>query len=107
MAGAPIGNQNAAKARKWRDAIERVLTNWPNKPETPLQSERGLHEAAFLFVSKMMQEQDLGFFKEFGDRMDGKPAQAIVGDNDADPVNVYAKIERAIVHAKDRDSGGI
>jgi hypothetical protein len=85
---APIGNQNAARARKWRDAIERVLASWPDKPDTPLQSERGLHEAAFLFVSEMMNKKDLGFFKEFGDRLDGKPAQAIVGDADADPVQI-------------------
>jgi len=81
--GAPIGNQNASRARKWRDAIDRVLAAWPSKPETPLRSERGLHEAAYLFVNKMMAEQDLGFFKEFGDRMDGKPAQAVVTEDEA------------------------
>jgi hypothetical protein len=95
--GAPVGNQNAARARKWRDAIDRVLAHWPDKPETPLQSERGLHEAAYLFVAKMMHEQDLGFFKEFGDRLDGKPAQAIVGDDEHDPVRVLHRIERTIV----------
>jgi hypothetical protein len=31
--------------------------------------------------------------REVGDRLDGKPAQAIVGDNDADPVNLVTKIE--------------
>ena len=36
--------------------------------------------------------------KEIGDRLDGKPAQAIVGDNEADPVNLFHRIERAIVH---------
>lgn len=31
--------------------------------------------------------------REVGDRLDGKPAQAIIGDNDADPVNLVTKIE--------------
>jgi hypothetical protein len=30
----------------------------------------------------------LASIKEIADRLDGKPAQAIVGDDDADPVNV-------------------
>ncbi len=96
--GAPIGNKNASKARKWRDAIERALAAWPDKPPNPLESERGLNEAAALFVAEMMAKKDLGFFREFGDRIDGKPAQAIVGDDDADPVNIAAKV--IIEHVK-------
>jgi hypothetical protein len=30
----------------------------------------------------------------------GKPAQAIVGDSDADPINIVSKIERTIVRPK-------
>jgi hypothetical protein len=89
---APLGNQNAAKARKWRDAIERALAAWPDKPPNPLESERGLNEAAALFVAEMMAKKDLGFFREFGDRIDGKPAQAIVGDDDEPALKVAAKV---------------
>ncbi len=91
---APVGNQNASRARKWRNAIERALEHWPEKPPNPLESERGLNEAAFLFVSEMMGKKDLGFFREFGDRLDGKPAQAIVGGDEGDnPIQVATRVE--------------
>jgi hypothetical protein len=35
--------------------------------------------------------------KEFADRTDGKVPQAIVGDDEADPVSILARIERVIV----------
>lgn len=46
-------------------------------------------------------ENPLPAIKEFADRMDGKVPQAIVGDDEHDPVNVLTKIERVIVKAKD------
>lgn len=36
---------------------------------------------------------DMQAAKEIGDRLDGKPIQAIVGDSDADPINVVNRIE--------------
>lgn len=83
---APLGNQNAAKGRRWSNAVERAMNAYPEKPVS-LEVNKGLDEAAFEFVRRMMLEKDLGFFREFGDRIDGKPAQAIVGDSDADPIN--------------------
>lgn len=77
---APLGNQNAARARVWRDAIERALDVWPDRAPAQMQSSRGLHEAAYLFVTQMMETKDLGFFREFGDRIEGKPAQALTGE---------------------------
>lgn len=35
--------------------------------------------------------------KEVADRLDGKPAQAIIGDSDADPINLVTEIRRVIV----------
>lgn len=41
---------------------------------------------------------DTAAAREIGDRLDGKPAQAIVGgDEDDSPINVVHKIERVIV----------
>src|SRR3569623_32199 len=37
------------------------------------------------------------------DTIDGKPAQAIVGDNDADPINIVGRVERQIVRANAAD----
>lgn len=42
---------------------------------------------------------DMQAIKEIGDRLDGKPAQAIVGDSDADPINLVTEIRRVIVKA--------
>lgn len=91
--GAPLGNQNAAKARKWSKAIERAAEAWPGKAVS-LEVNRGLDAAAYEFVAKLMEEKDLGYFKEFGDRMEGKPAQTLIhnGDEDGGPVNVEARI---------------
>jgi len=34
--------------------------------------------------------------KEIGDRLDGKPAQAIIGDDEADAIRIVAEIKRTI-----------
>lgn len=84
--GAPIGNQNAAKSKRWEAALERAFAAWPNEPDStncsPLMI--GLNKAAFNFVARTMAaDADLGFFKETADRLDGKPAQAITGEGGA------------------------
>ena len=77
--GAPIGNQNAAKSKRWEAAIERALAAWPDPPDSEGCTDftRGINQAAHQFVGKMMREDDLGFYKEFGDRIDGKPKQSV------------------------------
>lgn len=80
MAGAPLGNQNAAKAKQWIAAIERALERRgdpainPDVPIARAPKMRALDELADKFVAKVA-EADLPFFKEFGDRLDGKPTQ--------------------------------
>lgn len=44
---------------------------------------------------------DIAAIRETADRLDGKVPQAIVGDDEADPVTLLTKIERVIVKAKD------
>lgn len=89
-AGAPIGNQNAAKAKRWEAAICRALAAWPNPPDSTDCNDfmRGINEAAYKFVANTMAANEVGFYRELGDRLDGKPAQAIVGDADAEPVRI-------------------
>jgi len=85
--GAPIGNQNAAKAKRWTAAIERVIEKWPEKPVREGKSEliAGIESAAYDFVTELKGKKDLGYFKEFGDRLEGKAAQSVIlaGDPDA------------------------
>lgn len=82
--GAPVGNKNAAKARVWRAAIERALesrtkSRTDGKKEIDALAERLLD---------LVAAGDLQALKEFGDRIDGKPAQALVGDPDEPAIQV-------------------
>mgnify|MGYP001597584329 CR=1 FL=1 len=89
MAGAPIGNQNAAKAKIWHGAIMRALRN-----RSRTDALEALDELAEKLLEKVA-EGDLPALKEFGDRLDGKPAQAITGpEGEALEIRV---IERVIV----------
>lgn len=83
MAGAPKGNQNAAKAKIWHAAIMRALERRDQSRADGIKEIDALADKLLTLVSS----GDLAALKEFGDRLDGKPAQAIVGDNDADPIN--------------------
>lgn len=77
MAGAPIGNDNRARSKRWAAAIERAVECWPNPPSGVDCSDliKGLNKAAHGFVGKMLEERDIAFFREFGDRLDGKAKQ--------------------------------
>lgn len=44
-------------------------------------------------------EGKMDAIKEIADRLDGKPAQAIVGDSEHDAIQLVARIERHIVKA--------
>ena len=78
--GAPLGNQNAAKGKRWAAAVERALgrrvTN-EKPPEDVSDLIRGLDAAADIFVAQLFDSRDLGYFKELGDRFDGKPSQTV------------------------------
>lgn len=94
MAGAPIGNQNAARARRWREAILRALARKSGSVEA------GLDAAADKLALLAIDDGDRWALEEIGDRVDGKPAQALIhqGDEDGGPVKVE-RIERVIRRA--------
>lgn len=83
MAGAPVGNQNAAKAKVWSAAIHRALER--RKPAD--ERLRAIDELADRLLDKCAAG-DLSALMEFGNRMDGKPAQAVTvaGDEDGGPI---------------------
>lgn len=76
--GAPLGNQNANRGTRWRDAIGRAIECWPEECKTG-QNElmNGINKAAHVFVNKMILDEDIQFFKEFGDRLDGKSVATV------------------------------
>lgn len=73
MAGAPIGNSNAAKGKPWAAAINRALA----KRSLASQKE-ALDDLAEALLANC-ESGDMSALKELGDRLDGKAAQAIVG----------------------------
>lgn len=86
---APKGNLYAAKDRRWRHAIETALANRSRAKQV---------EELEVLANKLIDmglEGDLGAIQEIGNRLDGKPAQAIVGA-DGGPV-MFEMIKRVIV----------
>ena len=69
--GAPAGNQNAFKGRLWHQAILRALEKRGGGDRV-----KALDELAEILL-KAVETGDLQALKEFGDRIDGKPAQSI------------------------------
>jgi hypothetical protein len=96
MAGAPVGNQNAVRAKRWQQAIQRALARASNK-----DIDSGLDTAADKLV-KLAMDGDKWALEELGDRIDGKPAQTIAGDPDA-PLQVIQKVERVLKRADPAD----
>lgn len=45
---------------------------------------------------QLLTQGDVPAIREIADRLDGKVAQAIVGDDELDPINIVARIERII-----------
>ena len=97
--GAPIGNQNAAKGKRWAAAIERALerkATGKSRPTDVSEFMQGVDMAADEFVATMFADKDLGYFKELGDRLDGKPSQSLDVGSDPDRPLV-SKVVREIV----------
>lgn len=103
-AGAPKGNQNARKGKAWRDALTKALKQYEDpkyvgadgEPD-PIRRGQALDRIARKVVQMALQG-DLDAIEEIGNRLDGKPAQAIIGgDEDSPPL--IARIERVIVRA--------
>lgn len=91
MAGAPKGNQNALKGKRWSDAIDRALA----KRSKALGIE-ALDELAEKLLAKC-DELDMTALKELGDRIEGKPSQAIDVDANVSGGIIISKIERVLV----------
>jgi hypothetical protein len=85
---APLGNQNAAKAKVWHAAILRAL----ERRQPADQRIKAIDELADKLLD-LVAAGDLPALKEFGDRMDGKPGQQVTLSGDADAPIAIAKIE--------------
>lgn len=75
---APQGNQFAAKSRVWTQAINNVLDR--RHPNGRMAALEDLAEKLIAAV----ESGDLAALREFGDRMEGKPSQALSVDGSLD-----------------------
>ena len=88
MAGAPQGNQNAKKAKRWEGALTRALA----RVSEGAGVESGLDKVADQVVSAALAG-DKDAWQEIANRLDGKPAQAIIGDASEDAIQVATRVE--------------
>lgn len=79
---APLGNSNAVKAKPWADAIRRAIAR---REQTGNGAD--LNKLAETLLDKAA-DGDMTAIKELGDRLDGKPPQAVGGDPDAPPIKL-------------------
>ena len=79
--GGQPGNNNAGKGKPWRDAINRALET---RTKSRIDGKRELDELANKLIDLALAG-DMTAMKEFGDRVEGKPAQAIIGGDADDP----------------------
>lgn len=91
--GAPIGNQNARKAKAWEGALRAALAQF-STPDGRIKPGEALRNIAEVVVARALAG-DKDAVKEIGDRLDGKPAQAITGP-EGGPVQLET-IRREIV----------
>lgn len=73
QSGNPAGSQ---ASKPWREAINRAIARAQNDDDY-----RSLNKLADKLLEKAA-EGDMGALKELGDRLDGRPAQAITGADD-------------------------
>ena len=94
---APMGNQNARKAKIWTEAIKRALARFSAENGDALPSvDKGLDRLADRMVRAAAHGDEAAFAnitEKIGDRLEGKPAQAIVGgDGDDPPIKVQGVV---------------
>lgn len=86
--GGTVGNTNAAKGKQWKAAINRALEK---------RSRVDAKEALDALAEKLLVAAESGepwALKELGDRIDGRPAQAIVGgDEDDNPIAIQGVVK--------------
>ena len=85
---APLGNQNAVKAKLWQAAINRALDK---RSKSRKDAKDALDELAEKFLEKC-DEGEITAFRELGDRLDGKPAQTIAGTGENGGIDLNVNV---------------
>jgi hypothetical protein len=87
--GAPLGNQNAAKGKRFQKAMERVLARKYGDVDS------GYEAIAKIYI-EIAESKDPSICKDIADRVDGKPAQAVTLAGDSENP-IVTKVVREIV----------
>lgn len=100
MAGAPLGNKNAAKAKRWQDALNKALARFETE-DGKIKAGEALDKIAETVVMQALAGSK-DAWQEIGNRLDGKVPQAIVGDDSADPISIREILIRGVDATSDR-----
>jgi hypothetical protein len=87
--GAPAGNQNARKAKRWQEALVKALAQYKSNDVEMGQALTKIAER--VVVDALSGSKDA--WQEIGNRLDGKPAQVIIGDEDESPILLKGMIQ--------------
>lgn len=68
--------------------------------------ELGLDAAADKLATLAIDDGDKWALEEIGNRLDGRPAQALIGGDEDDPPLKFQKVERVLVRANPSDKDG-
>ena len=96
--GAPLGNKNATKTKVWEEALRKALAQYEAEG---IERGQALNKIAERVVRNAL-DGDKDSWVEIGNRMDGKPAQAVDLGSDPDRP-VLQKIVREIVRTQNKD----
>lgn len=108
--GAPVGNQNRSKHRRWRDALERSLARLADAvDEENYELERGIMRGLDLVADRVVQQACDGqkdAWLEIANRLDGRPVQALAVEDETDDTALPTRIELRVIrpqiaHAED------
>jgi CTP:molybdopterin cytidylyltransferase MocA len=93
------------KAREIRDAfrMELAAAELGDMPELKPDTLRALARAQI----KKAMDGDSAAFNIVADRVEGKPIQPVVGDDEYDPIRMIHRIERVIVDVDHRDGSPV
>jgi len=102
MAGAPLGNINGAKGKRWQDALNKALARFVSV-DPPIAVGEALDKIALRVVEGALAG-DWDSITEIANRLDGKPAQSVtVGGDEDSPLQ--HKHEVVFVNGPDRTAG--
>lgn len=80
--GGQIGNKNNAKGKDWQDALRKAMIQYEDK-DAGIKRGQALHKIATKVVQQALDGDPVAW-QEIGNRLDGKPAQALQLSTDDD-----------------------